>query len=84
MRGFALSVLAFLTFGIFAYAAPTPVKRDLANTNVSPSTNVGLDVRSSDNQCLDGILSGVISDVDEIIGEICELSSVQVSLSCRY
>lgn len=84
MRGFALSVLAFLTFGIFAYAAPTPITRDVANVNVNANTNVGADVRRSDNQCLDSILSEVISEVDHIIDEISELSSIRESSSCGY
>jgi len=98
MRGFALSVLAFLTFGIFALAAPTPVRRGLVDVNVDVNadvhardlvnvgvkadvdvhargivdTDVSADVRrrDSNDQCLDGILSGVISDVEKIIDEI--------------
>jgi len=116
MRGFTLSVLTFLTFGIFALAAPTPVRRGLVDVNADVDANVrvrglvdvdadvdanvrvrglvdvdadvdadvrvrglvdvdvdadvDVRVRDSNDQCLDGILSGVISDVEKIIDEI--------------
>ena len=86
MRGFTLSALAFLSFGIFAFAAPVPMPgggslidvdvdadvdvrvRDIIKADVNADVDVR--VRDSNDQCLDGIISGVISDVGNVIDEI--------------
>ena len=102
MRGFALSALAFLSFGIFAFAAPVPMPgggslvdvdvdanvdvrvRDILKADVNADVDVrarnlvsvdadvtaDVRVRDSNDQCLDGIISGVISDVGNVIDEI--------------
>ena len=86
MRGFTLSALAFLSFGIFAFAAPVPMPgggslidvdvnadvdvrvRDIIKADVNADVDVR--VRDSNDECLDGIISGVISDVGNVIDEI--------------
>ena len=79
MRSFALSALAFLTLGAFSAAAPTPVARSpsVVSIKVGKRVDVATGKRGSskddDDKCLGDILDGVISDVTDIIDEICKL-----------
>ena len=81
MRSFALSALAFLTLGAFSTAAPTPVARSPAKVGVAATVQTRAEVatgkrgssKDDDDKCLGDILDGIISDVTEIIDEICKL-----------
>ena len=64
MRSFALTALAFLTFGVFASAAPATPDYKAKATDVKRS--------SSSDKCLDSILTELVSEVDAIIVEISE------------
>jgi len=73
MRSFALTALAFLTLGVFSFAAPTPVTGDrdvtvVANADVPVNVNVRRD--DSEDKCLDSILDDVVSAVDSVLEKI--------------
>jgi len=76
MRSFALAALAFLTLGVFSFAAPTPILNDresLIEINAEAEAWVKRADSYDNNKCLDSILHEVIETVEVVIDEISKL-----------